>query len=625
MATIATLVVKLAADIAELKTGMEAAQSFVKRTGQALVALWGTSELIAFGKELFDLAENLSRVSARTGLTVEEIQKLQYIASQTDTDIDAVTDAVSKLQINLSNPQAQRALKDMGINFNELRTKSPYQQLVLVAQAIARIEDPVQRAQARFEVFGKTGNNIASLLESDMEKIAAGAHTMSQRQIDDLNEVGDAWAGFVQNFKTFTAGIIADQLHAGKQIAAEDGFFETLKKYLAFYGSAGIPNIAQFNLNMRETGESAAAAGKEVQTAIDPLKKYLAELKSLKESSESLTAAQKFVIRRAIELKESHDNIATALGVTKTAVALYVESLKDADKAEKEAKKNAEAIAEGWTKLYDHIRKEGRKFFLDFRKEQEDAALKTAEHLAQTTLQVRSFLKNSEEDVKRVFGQGGAASAMERELTELTKKHQEKLQELHVLSLSVTDENTQRLVEQTRKNLIAAYERMYQDILQKHSGFNDDMSRITAEGGQNYVDETERVTGKIVEKFEAAHEQVKQIADAIFTIGASDPTALDASADINLRRGGIASTIGILQRQAAIRIRNGLPSFRDGGEGDFGDGTLAVLHGRERIVPLDKPGAAGNTTIIVNVKTNASGQEIADAISSHLKRKGFRY
>lgn len=55
-----------------------------------------------------------------------------------------------------------------------------------------------------------------------------------------------------------------------------------------------------------------------------------------------------------------------------------------------------------------------------------------------------------------------------------------------------------------------------------------------------------------------------------------------------------------------------LPSFREGGAGDFGSGTLAMLHGKEIITPLDKA-MGGNITQIIYV--NGTAEDVARKIN----------
>lgn len=58
------------------------------------------------------------------------------------------------------------------------------------------------------------------------------------------------------------------------------------------------------------------------------------------------------------------------------------------------------------------------------------------------------------------------------------------------------------------------------------------------------------------------------------------------------------------------------PQFAEGGYGDFGSGTLAMLHGREIITPIDKVGGIGGQTVIFNV--NGSGEQIYNQVKDRI-------
>lgn len=220
--TLGRAVLELSTDDKKLDKGLADVPKKVGKTGDAikgmaaplsqvngLLSTFGVGlsvgAVVAFGKSILDLADNVTKVADRTGLATDDVQRLQYIAEQSGNSIDDLAGSVNKLQLRLADGKAQKGIENLGLNFKEIRNASPYDALAAVADAIGKIENPTLRAQRAVEVFGKSGTEILPTLIADFKELGDAAPVMSEETVAALDSAGDAIAKFGSTLKVWAA------------------------------------------------------------------------------------------------------------------------------------------------------------------------------------------------------------------------------------------------------------------------------------------------------------------------------------------------------------------------------------------------------------------------------------
>ena len=202
--------VELFADDRALVRGLRTAQQKLAAFGVAVRGL-GT-QMLALGagivaplalaaKAFADTGSQLSDMAARTGVSVEALGELGYAAQQSGASLEDVEKAVRTMQRTITaatngSDQAAEALDRVGLSAEALAGLKPEQQFAAIAAALARIEDPTQRAATAMGVLGKSGTTLLPMV-ADLAALRAEARrlgvVMSGGQAKLADDLGDAF------------------------------------------------------------------------------------------------------------------------------------------------------------------------------------------------------------------------------------------------------------------------------------------------------------------------------------------------------------------------------------------------------------------------------------------------
>ena len=234
------------------KTGKETEQAgdqfqkvgeFLKTVGKAMAATAAAigAGAVAAGKKVWDMAndtaaagDTVDKMSQKLGLSAKAYQEWDYVLSQSGADIESMGAGFKSLtnlvdKATSGNDKAAASFEKLGISTKELKDMSREDIFALTVKRMQEMGDTTDRAALANTIFGKSGQNLAPLLNQTAEAtqdLKDKAHdlgfVMSDEAVDASVKFTDSMDTLKRTFEGVKNSIMSELLPGLTSIT--DGF-----------------------------------------------------------------------------------------------------------------------------------------------------------------------------------------------------------------------------------------------------------------------------------------------------------------------------------------------------------------------------------------------------------------
>lgn len=190
MASLAQLFVEFGLDAGDWQKGIRAIQKDAKELEKSFKPMTQTLDqvgkvttgvglalsgigvpFLALAKNAIDAADSLSKMAQRTGASVETLSALSQKAALADVSMSELEGAFRKSSQAIENASsgnkaAAESFKKIGLNIGDLLKMNPDQRFFAIAEGIRNIQDPSIKAGVAMEIWGKSGTELFTMLDS---------------------------------------------------------------------------------------------------------------------------------------------------------------------------------------------------------------------------------------------------------------------------------------------------------------------------------------------------------------------------------------------------------------------------------------------------------------------------
>jgi hypothetical protein len=230
LGSLGSLFIDLAANTAKFETDLgraarlaeqrskEMQESFLK-AGEKILAAYESykigERLVESVKGAIEQFDQVGKAAQKIGIATEQLSELAYAAKLSDVDFQALTEGLKKF--NEAQVEARNGGKDqvaafqaIGISARDLKTLSPDQLLVKVANAFAGARDNADKTRIAIALFGKAGADLIPWLNQGGKAMADAAEEAKKLHAalsDEASKAADEFNTNLTKLKMAVQGV----------------------------------------------------------------------------------------------------------------------------------------------------------------------------------------------------------------------------------------------------------------------------------------------------------------------------------------------------------------------------------------------------------------------------------
>ena len=211
-----TLEDQMSATLKKVQGDLGEMVGIAEKVAAVFATAFSVAGLVDIVKSTIAFASKLEDLSASTGISAESLQKLGFAAKRTGVDMEQIGVAVAQFSRRLADaaPKTTGFIQGLGLNIKNLLALNPHEAFLDIADAIAKIQNPMQRAEVAMGLFGRTGAQMLPLMTQGLREVeqqaAKTGAVMSESTAKQLDALGDKAGDLLGKFKVLAAeGIVA--------------------------------------------------------------------------------------------------------------------------------------------------------------------------------------------------------------------------------------------------------------------------------------------------------------------------------------------------------------------------------------------------------------------------------